>query len=99
MDVEKKKLTYLIVALVGLILIAAILLLLGGRKREAPTDSKIKSSEQTAVETLSETLDEAVTAPPVSVPTSRNPVRAAVPQVNPLEKTNPFRNEYENPFK
>lgn len=49
------------------------------------------------VEKFSSSLD-AVTAPgTVNVP-STNPAKQAVPPVNPLEKTNPFKNAYTNPF-
>ncbi len=29
---------------------------------------------------------------------SVNPASSAIPAVNPIEKTNPFKNEYKNPF-
>ncbi|MDP2593313.1 MAG: hypothetical protein Q8P52_01540 [bacterium] len=32
------------------------------------------------------------------VPPSANPAKDAVPAVNPIEKTNPFKDEYQNPF-
>ena len=51
-----------------------------------------------SVTELSSSLD-AITAPTaVIVPTTVNPLKTATPVMNPVEKTNPFNNEYQNPF-
>lgn len=55
-------------------------------------------SQKQAVQSLEQSLDEVVGAPEVNVP-SANPGAQAVPGVNPIKKTNPFSNVYQNPFK
>ena len=60
-----------------------------------------KRAQQEQVQSAAE-LDsslEAITATTsASVPTTENPLKSATPAVNPTEKTNPFNNEYQNPF-
>lgn len=54
--------------------------------------------EQTSVTELTSSLDALVATTSVSIPTTANPLKSATPTVNPTEKTNPFNNEYQNPF-
>lgn len=39
---------------------------------------------------------EAISAPSVEVPS--NPVQGKVPELNPVDRANPFRDTYKNPF-
>lgn len=50
------------------------------------------------LEDVSAALENATIETPVSPP-SANPVKNLAPTVNPIEKTNPFDYEYENPFR
>ncbi len=52
---------------------------------------------QKQVEDTTQAIEQVVKSTPVVAPET-NPAAAALPAVNPLEKTNPFKNEYENPF-
>ena len=47
---------------------------------------------------LNSSLDAITATTSVNVPTTDNPLKSATPTVNPIEKTNPFNNEYQNPF-
>ena len=58
-----------------------------------PTQQAREQSEDTT-----QAIEQVVKNTP-SVAPETNPAAVAVPAVNPLEKTNPFKNEYENPFK
>ena len=71
-----------VILLVAAVLVAGILYFsLGGSNK---------------VDTVEEAL-EAVTSPTLpSIDAPRNPVEDAVPNLNPVERTNPFR--YKNPF-
>ncbi len=53
-------------------------------------------STQQAEEASSALLQ--VTSNTPQVAPSVNPAASAIPAVNPIEKTNPFKNEYKNPF-
>ena len=54
---------------------------------EEPTPEPIKTSEDVV---------EAVTAPELEV--GSNPVENKVPEVNPVDRANPFKDAYQNPF-
>lgn len=53
---------------------------------------------QKQVEETTQALEQVVESAPTVAPET-NPAAAAIPAVNPLEKTNPFKSDYENPFK
>lgn len=57
------------------------------KKEPAPEPEPIKTSEDVA---------EAVTAPEIEV--GSNPVENKVPEVNPVDRANPFKDAYQNPF-
>ena len=57
------------------------------QKSEAPEPAPIKTSEDVV---------EAVTAPELEV--GSNPVENKVPEVNPVDRANPFKDSYKNPF-
>lgn len=76
--------------LVLIVILIALYYAVSGR-----AEPQAKQDAATA-ETLESSLDAATNAS-VSIP-STNPAREALPAVDPLEKTNPFRNAYENPF-
>lgn len=60
----------------------------------------MRPAQQAAVqvEETTRAIEQVVDNTPVVAPET-NPAAAAFPAVNPLEKTNPFKSEYENPFK
>lgn len=84
MEPEAKKINLkVVIALVVIaVIVAAIIFLSSGRDS---ADSARKA------------LEDLGSAPDVSVP-SANPLRQVTPAENPLEKTNPFKHEYQNPF-
>ena len=47
---------------------------------------------------LNFSLDAITATTSTSIPSTSNSLKAATPAVNPIEKTNPFTNEYQNPF-
>lgn len=53
---------------------------------------------QVQVEETTQALERVIENTPAVAPVT-NPAASAVPAVNPLEKTNPFKSDYENPFK
>lgn len=53
---------------------------------------------QVQVEEATQAIEQTLENAPVIAPAT-NPAASAVPAVNPLEKTNPFKSDYENPFK
>lgn len=59
-----------------------------------------KRVQQEAIQTaeLSSSLDAITATASVEVPTTADPLKSATPAINPIEKTNPFNNEYQNPF-
>lgn len=61
---------------------------------QAPKEEETLDDEQSAIQDVQESLD-AATKAAVDIPTV-NPLDEAIPDVNPLEKTNPFRTR--NPF-
>lgn len=50
------------------------------------------------VQEATQAIEQVVESTPAVAPET-NPAASAVPAVNPLGKTNPFKSEYENPFK
>lgn len=58
-----------------------------------PSQQAEKQVEETA-----QVIEQIAENAPVVAPET-NPAAAAIPAVNPLEKTNPFKSDYENPFK
>ena len=58
-----------------------------GRSKEEPAPEPIKTAEDVA---------EAVTTPEIEV--GSNPVENKVPEVNPVDRANPFKDAYQNPF-
>lgn len=80
------------------IVIVALILLIAGfyywRYQTAQTSQNQLKAEQQAVNDLNSALEQ--NAPKVEVP-STNPLEA-LPKVNPIEQTNPFKNVYKNPF-
>ena len=57
------------------------------QKKETPKSEPIKTSED---------IVGAVTAPEIDV--KSNPLGNKVPEVNPVDRANPFKNSYKNPF-
>lgn len=53
---------------------------------------------QVQVEDTTQAIEQVVESAPTVAPAT-NPAASAIPAVNPLEKTNPFKSDYENPFK
>lgn len=53
---------------------------------------------QVQVEETTQAIEQTLESAPAVAPVT-NPAASAVPAVNPLEKTNPFKSDYENPFK
>lgn len=60
--------------------------------------SKTKSTKTSTSDSAFQNIEQATKAPDVSVPTSANPIKQVLPKENPLEKTNPFKKTYVNPF-
>lgn len=54
-----------------------------------------KKEEQAPIKT-SEDIVEAVTVPEIEV--GSNPVQNKIPEVNPVDRANPFKDAYQNPF-
>lgn len=52
----------------------------------------------TQTEALSSSVDALTATTSVSVPATADPLKSATPVINPIGKTNPFNNEYQNPF-
>ena len=50
-----------------------------------------------ALPAIEDTLSD-IASPEVSVPTSADPAKQVLPQETPLDKTNPFKDAYVNPF-
>ena len=82
---SKDKIVFVIV---GIVLIAGIIYF--------GVFSNEKNKEEEALKDVSQALDQATLE--TKVPVSANPVKEAAGAVNPLEKTNPFKNQYANPF-
>lgn len=84
----KKQILEIVVVLV--VIVGALYwgLVLRGKNTK---DIKVIQEASTAIEQ--------VTGNTPAVAPSSNPAASVVPAVNPIEKTNPFKNEYQNPFK
>lgn len=83
---DKKKIIEIAVVLIVLVGIAYWFTVMRGAQEA-----------QKQVEDTAQAIEQVVENTPVVAPET-NPARSAIPAVNPLEKTNPFKNEYENPF-
>lgn len=59
---------------------------------------KDTSGTSQSVTELNSSLEAITATTSVLVPTTADPLKSATPAVNPIEKTNPFNNEYQNPF-
>lgn len=82
-----KKIIEIVVVLVTLVGIAYWFVVM------RPTQQAEKQVEETT-----QAIEQVAESSPVVAPVT-NPAAVAIPAVNPLEKTNPFKSEYENPFK
>ena len=83
-----KKRNYLIlftVILIAILLIGGIIWYSAREKKNSQDNTLDSLLEDATVET---TFDV----------TSANPLEEAAPAINPIEKTNPFKDEYKNPF-
>jgi len=89
MDENKSNLSYIIIGLVVLGVVAGAGWWYWPQRVETPTPEPepIKTSEDVA---------EAVTTPELEV--GSNPVENKVPEVNPVDRANPFKDAYRNPF-
>lgn len=56
-----------------------------------------KKEKQASVNTISEALDQSIIDVPKVAP-EVNAIKQVLPAGNPIEKTNPFKDEYKNPF-
>ena len=81
------KRTLLVVAISAIIAVGVAGWWYFAQKKEEPAPEPIKTSEDIA---------EAVTAPELEV--GSNPVQNKVPEVNPVDRANPFKDAYQNPF-
>ncbi|MEK7607492.1 MAG: hypothetical protein AAB484_01010 [Patescibacteria group bacterium] len=79
---NKQHIVWLVVGII-IIIVLALWLWPAGKVAEAPS--------------LEDLVEDIVVETPTVAP-STNPLDNAVPTVNLLEKTNPFKNEYKNPF-
>ena len=59
-----------------------------------------KSAQEAATQTeaLSSSVDALTATTSATVPATTDPLKSATPAINPIDKTNPFNNEYQNPF-
>lgn len=80
-----------IVVLAALV-VAAVLVFNSTKEPEAA-----KSVTEGTADSVQEAAKK-IEAPAVTVPTSANPLRQALPKETPLQKTNPFNKTYVNPF-
>ena len=82
----------------ALILGIVVLVIVGGTGAWWYLSQKAEVIEEPAPEPIktSEDVAEAVTAPEIEV--GSNPVENKVPEVNPVDRANPFKDAYQNPF-
>ncbi|TSC67177.1 MAG: hypothetical protein G01um101472_500 [Parcubacteria group bacterium Gr01-1014_72] len=78
--------------IVGGVVVVAIVVYALTRTPPAAPETPIQQAED-----ISSAVEDISSVSEVEVP-SANPADAAASGVNPLEKTNPFKNAYENPF-
>ncbi len=77
---------------------AVVLVVLGGLVYYLFTSNAEPAPEvDQTLSTIEENLSD-ITSPEVSVPTSADPAKQVLPQETPLDKTNPFKDAYVNPF-
>lgn len=79
-----------------LILIVLVIVLIVGAWWYASRQPR--SQEVQSVAELNSSLNAITATTTVTVPTTADPLKSATPAVNPIEKTNPFNNAYNNPF-
>lgn len=82
--------TIIVVIALAVLTIAGVMWWYLGLSKEEPVtviSEPIKTSEDVA---------EAVTVPEIEV--GSNPVENKVPEVNPVDRANPFKDAYQNPF-
>lgn len=89
-----KQIIWLIVVVVLLGLAAVYLY--WPEKPVVPKEQEL-SEEQTGITNLQQALEKTKSAPIPDVP-SANPLQKVAPVKNPLEVTNPFKDDYQNPF-
>ena len=77
----------IVTAVILIVVIAAVAAWWYLGQKEEPAPEPIKTSEDVA---------EAVTVPELEV--GSNPVENKVPEVNPVDRANPFKDAYQNPF-
>ncbi|MEK7611873.1 MAG: hypothetical protein AAB407_00815 [Patescibacteria group bacterium] len=79
------------------ILIAAIALAVYWKQNQLIREKRSEiNEEQKLIESLSKSLDESSISG-IDIPTT-NPLGEVTSETNPLENTNPFDEQYENPF-
>lgn len=89
----KKNLLIVVGIVVVTLFIASYLYWKKSKVVEAPAPTQTQN--QKVAEDTTKALEKITETPKVVVPT--NPINNKIPQLNPVEKTNPF-NVYQNPF-
>ncbi len=89
-DSQKNK--YIISALTAVVLIVIVVFAWWFLRQKRIQQEASQTAE------LNSSLDAIMATTSVEVPTTADPLKSATPAVNPIEKTNPFNNEYQNPF-
>lgn len=84
----------IIIAMLGVVVLAAIAVLAWWRMGQKPAQEAPSPAAD-----LNSSLKAITATTSTSVPTTANPLKSATPVVNPIQKTNPFNNAYQNPFK
>lgn len=79
----------------AIILGVVALIIIGGLAAWWYKSEKIEVSAPEPIKT-SEDVVEAVTVPEIEV--GSNPVKNKVPEINPVDRANPFKDSYKNPF-
>jgi flagellar basal body-associated protein FliL len=90
---SKKNLSLLIAVPIIVVLLLVGYLFVQTKNRQAAEEKRMQEAKQAAE--LEQSLG-ASTALEVDIQT--NPLEEKVPELNPVEKTNPFSSAYENPF-
>lgn len=84
--------TVIIASLVAIVVAAVFAWWLVAHEKKNALPVQNETTEPSAA------LGQIVATTSASVPATANPIPQATPAVNPVEKTNPFANEYHNPF-
>lgn len=82
------------IAVLWVVVLAAIAVLAWWRMGQKPAPEAPSPAAD-----LNSSLKAITATTSASVPTTANPLKSATPAVNPIQKTNPFNNAYQNPFK